>query len=83
VAEPIISRPSLEIPIFDLEEHHCRYVTGKGDLGLATFCGHQIAYGTSWCPFHCSVVFNPTPPTSSEKRAEAKTKTFEQFSRAA
>ena len=43
-AGPAISR---NIPFMQLESYHCREVTGTGQDGLATYCGHQCAEGYS------------------------------------
>jgi hypothetical protein len=40
------------IPLMDLESHHCREVTGTDDDGLALFCGQPKSGRTSYCPQH-------------------------------
>lgn len=37
-----IETPPLNIGFMKLKSHHCRWITGKGEDGLATFCGHDI-----------------------------------------
>jgi hypothetical protein len=46
---------SLNIPFIHLESFHCREVTGRGDDGLATYCGHQRAEGYSYCVHHRNI----------------------------
>jgi hypothetical protein len=46
---------SRNIPFMDLESIHCREVTGRGDDGLATYCGHRRAEGYSYCVHHRNI----------------------------
>jgi hypothetical protein len=41
----------LNIPLVDLEKHHCREVVSP-DGAIAAFCGHDKKPGSSYCPFH-------------------------------
>ena len=42
----------LNIPLVELQRHHCREVTGTGDDGLALYCGHPKSGRTSYCAQH-------------------------------
>lgn len=46
-----IETPPLNIGFMKLKTNHCRWITGKGEDGLATFCGHDIAK-RSFCGQH-------------------------------
>jgi hypothetical protein len=43
---------ALDIPLVELQRHHCREVTGTGDDGLAVYCGRTRSGRTSYCPHH-------------------------------
>ncbi len=47
----------LNIPLMELKGHHCREVVGKGDDGLATFCGHPQSRASSYCVYHHRINF--------------------------
>lgn len=53
-----IETPPLNIGLIKLKHHHCRYVTGKGKDGLATFCGHEI-FKYSTCVQHHRITRQP------------------------
>jgi len=42
----------LDIPLLDLQGHHCREVTGTADGGLALYCGQPKSGRTSYCLRH-------------------------------
>ena len=44
--------PALDIPLVELQRHHCREVTGTGDDGLAVYCGRPRSARTSYCLHH-------------------------------
>lgn len=50
---------SLEIPFMELENFHCREVTGRGADSLATFCGHRKLLDCSFCEAHARINFQP------------------------
>jgi hypothetical protein len=50
----------LNIPLVDLEKHHCREVIGEGVSGL--FCGHDKIAGSSYCAFHHAINWTPVTP---------------------
>ena len=51
-----------DIGLMELESHHCRYIVGHGDDGLARYCGQQkttwqhprsrVAVSVSYCRAH-------------------------------
>lgn len=45
------------VSLREAKECDCRYWIGKGDDGLALFCGAKVEVGTSWCAGHAKVVF--------------------------
>jgi hypothetical protein len=45
-------KPPLDIPLMELQRHHCREVTGTGDDGLALYCGQPKSGRTSYCDQH-------------------------------
>jgi len=47
----------LDIPLVDLQRHHCREVTGTGDDGLALYCGHARSGRSSYCAQHRRINF--------------------------
>ena len=47
-----MNRSPLDIPLMDLQRHHCREVTGTGDDGLALYCGQPRSGRTSYCEQH-------------------------------
>lgn len=49
----VLAPPSRRIGIVDIGDGQCRFI--DGDDGCA--CGHPVAEGSSWCPFHHAVVF--------------------------
>lgn len=52
----------LNIPLVDLEKHHCReVVSSDGVMGL--FCGHPKQPGSSFCSFHHAINWVPVTPT--------------------
>jgi hypothetical protein len=42
----------LDVPLVELQRHHCREVTGTGDDGLALYCGQLRSGRTSYCEQH-------------------------------
>jgi hypothetical protein len=42
----------LDVPLMQLQRHHCREVTGTGEDGLAAYCGQPISGRTSYCDQH-------------------------------
>lgn len=44
----------LEVGLLDLQSHHCRAVTGKGEDGLATYCGHAAKRPFGYCAHHAA-----------------------------
>jgi hypothetical protein len=46
------SAPPLNIPLLDLQRHHCREVTGTDDDGLALYCGQPKSGRASYCAPH-------------------------------
>ena len=51
---PIQDLVPLNIGFLKISSDQCRYVTGKGRDGFATYCGHESR--GSWCPTHRKVV---------------------------
>lgn len=58
------------IHIADLEQHHCRAITGTGEDGLARYCGKtkryadsftpgESIYRGSFCEFHANIYYQP------------------------
>lgn len=45
--------PPLNIPLLDLEPHHCRFIPGDDRL----FCGRQKREGSSYCGHHHAIVY--------------------------
>lgn len=62
--EPVVEVKPLNLPIWELERHHCRFITGKDDKDLSTYCGHTAHGETSWCKSHYHVVYQPKQPVS-------------------
>lgn len=55
IFRPIVPKPeSLGFSIIDLPPHCCKFAEGDSPY---TFCGQPTLEGLSWCPYHCSVVF--------------------------
>ena len=42
----------LNIPLMELQHHHCREVTGTSEDGLALYCGRPKSGRTSYCAQH-------------------------------
>jgi hypothetical protein len=42
----------LNIPFMELDDSHCREVMGKGEDGLAIYCGHAKNGDASYRKFH-------------------------------
>lgn len=42
----------LMVTLLDLQAHHCRWPEGLGKGLQSTYCGHQQAEGSSYCPHH-------------------------------
>src|SRR6516164_7025000 len=40
------------VEIEDLKDHHCRWIVGKGELDLATYCGKTKLKWSSYCLEH-------------------------------
>lgn len=64
VSRPIndLSERAKHIAFIDLEPHHCRFPYG---LGPYTFCGHDKADGSAYCPEHhllCCTEIKPRLP---------------------
>jgi hypothetical protein len=68
--------PSLNVSFFDLEPHHCRYITGDETGIAAKYCGHQKVTEESWCGFHCSVVYQAPAPKSPAQAARPNYRTY-------
>ena len=56
---------SLNIPFMKLQSNNCREVTGRGDDGLAVYCGHPIA-DRSFCAMHFR--FNYYRPNPQQRK---------------
>src|SRR5215475_86814 len=57
--EPPVEPPSIGgVSLMDLEPHHCRFIVGSSNDGLALYCGHQKVWGTSYCGHHAKLCFN-------------------------
>jgi hypothetical protein len=54
--------PPLFIPFMELNNTHCKSVEGTGADGLATYCGHPRAEGSSFCPSHHAIYWTPPQP---------------------
>ena len=55
----ILKQKVLSVPFMELQVQHCRYILPeKGPDGLATFCGNDKAWGHSWCPSHCQLIYD-------------------------
>jgi hypothetical protein len=52
----------LFVPFMDLTSKQCTSVEGTGGDGLATYCGHPRAEGSSFCPSHHAIYWNPPQP---------------------
>ena len=48
------------VEIDDLKDHHCRWIVGKGSLGLATYCGKKKFAG-SYCMEHYKRAHHVSP----------------------
>lgn len=46
---------SLDVSIYDLEPHHCRFPFG--DWPPYRYCGNQTLPDLSWCPYHTRIVW--------------------------
>lgn len=58
-----IEPPAVNIGILALRDAHCRWVSGHGDDGLATFCGHpKSERGGSYCEHHRKRTLLRAPP---------------------
>jgi hypothetical protein len=55
VSEPPVRRANGHLTLFELERTSCRYPFG--DRVPYLFCGKPIREATSYCPFHCGVVY--------------------------
>jgi hypothetical protein len=69
-AVPLASPSGDGIHITDLEQHHCRAITGTGADGLARYCGEtkryadsfspgESIYRGSFCEFHARAYYQP------------------------
>jgi GcrA cell cycle regulator len=62
-APPLVPRsgviPTLNIPFMDIGYDQCREITGEGDDRLAIYCGHTVVNGSSYCPFHHRINYQP------------------------
>lgn len=57
------------IGIFDLKEHHCRAIIGRGVDGFARFCGMTKRHlhkddRAAFCPGHCALYYEPNSSLS-------------------
>jgi hypothetical protein len=52
----------LNIPLMKVEAFHCREVVGRGDDGLALFCGHPRIDEYSFCAFHKQINYHKPNP---------------------
>jgi hypothetical protein len=61
---PLVCEP---VGLMDLRENNCHWVIdGRGEDGLALYCGASTAVGRSWCSAHHRIVYE----TVSERRAK-------------
>jgi hypothetical protein len=63
--KPKSSAPPVEplfVPFMDLSSKQCTSVEGTGGDGLATYCGHPRAEGSSFCPSHHAIYWTPPQP---------------------
>jgi hypothetical protein len=58
----IIPVEPLFVPFMELRPNQCASVEGTGGDGLATYCGHPRAEGSSFCPSHHAIYWNPPQP---------------------
>src|SRR6185312_7377473 len=56
----------LNIPFMQLASLHCREVVGRGDDGLALYCGHRKAVDCSFCVVHQKINYHK-PDVSQRK----------------
>lgn len=60
---------SLNIPFLELNDTtHCKEVTGTGEDGLASYCGHPRKEKSSYC-WHCSARNEQLSIYSGKRRA--------------
>jgi len=52
--------PRAPIPMVELKPFHCRAIVGYDEHKIATYCGHQVFPGKSWCEGHCAKYFDYT-----------------------
>lgn len=58
--------PSLGLTIEQLDKDRCRWIVGDSlSVDGARYCGANTPKGSSWCPFHKRIVFQP----ARERRA--------------
>lgn len=46
------------VPFLEATSTTCKFIVGKGNDGLATYCGCPASRGESWCRSHRSIVFS-------------------------
>ena len=58
--------PSLGLTIYEIADDECRYAEGDGPPFL--FCGHAVAPGSSYCPYHKRLCYFPLSPVRRDWR---------------
>lgn len=54
---PALPPPEMRLlPLTDLERRHCRFIVSERP---AIFCAADTPEGSSWCPFHRAIVYQP------------------------
>lgn len=71
---PVPASPANErarnVTILDLPMWRaCKFITGENADGLALYCADDAPKGSSWCPHHRAIVFNPVQPRRPPKSA--------------
>lgn len=56
------------VPLVELQQHHCRAISGRGADGLATFCGADKVHG-SYCAAHARMFYAPTKHVTRAQEA--------------
>ena len=55
---PFEPSPIGGVSLMELEPHHCRFIVGSSEDGLALYCGEPKHYG-SYCDYHGRLCYHP------------------------
>ncbi len=56
-SQPVAPRPP--ISIMELDDSRCREIVGRGNDGLAVYCGDMTFSGKPYCAAHCAMNYQP------------------------